>query len=64
MKLQPPVGTDVAAELRRVVDDLNRFNVTIPEMPVFADDPAAAAGRVRIGEGYVDLNGFVRRRRA
>lgn len=48
----------------RLVDELNRFHPTISRLPVFADDIAAAAGQLKVGDPYVDANGFVRRRMA
>jgi hypothetical protein len=48
----------------RLVDELNRFHPTISRLPVFADDAAAAGGQLKIGDGYVDPSGFVRRRMA
>lgn len=48
----------------RLVDELNRFHPTISRLPVFADDAAAEAGGLKVGDGYVDPNGFVRRRAA
>lgn len=61
----PGLGPDgLKAAFSRLVDDLNRFHPTITRLPVFADDAAAAAGRVKVGEPYVDTNGFVRRRLA
>ncbi len=62
MKLSPPLGTDLAAWARRLVDDLNRFFPAFNELPTFADDAAAAAGRLKIGDGYVTPDGMVRRR--
>ncbi len=64
MKLSPPTGADLAAWARRLVDDLNRFFPSIEDLPEFADDQAAEAGRLKVGQGYIDPNGFVRRRRA
>lgn len=64
MNLQPPLSNE-PAELQRLVQDINRFMVTIPELPgPFADDAAAGAARVRVGDGYVDATGLVRRRLA
>lgn len=61
MKLTPPTGTDIHAWARRLVEDLNRFLPSIEELPVFADDEAALAGRLRVGQGYVTPDGQVRR---
>lgn len=54
----------VHAAVVRLVDELNRFHPTISRLPVFANDAAAQSGQVKIGEPYVDTNGFVRRRLA
>lgn len=65
MKLAHPFGTDLpslAAWARRLVDDLNRFAPTDAELPTFADDAAAAAGRVKVGDGYYTPDGVRRRR--
>lgn len=65
MNLAPPTGTGIGAIeawARRLVDDLNRFAVSVEDLPTFADDAAAAAGRVKIGQGYVTPAGLVRRR--
>lgn len=51
----------VYAWARRLVDDLNRAPM-IGDLPVFADDASAAAGRVGVGDGYVTPDGIVRRR--
>jgi hypothetical protein len=52
----------VHAAVQRLVDELNRFHPTISRLPVFTDDAAAAGGQLKVGDPYVDLNGFVRRR--
>lgn len=65
MNLAPPTGSGIAsveAWARRLIDDLNRFAVSVEDLPTFADDAAAAAGRVKIGQGYVTPAGVVRRR--
>jgi hypothetical protein len=54
----------IHAGFSRLVDELNRFHPTISRLPVFADDAAAAAGLLKVGDAYVDPNGFVRRRMA
>lgn len=64
MSVQPPAGTDLHAWARQLVDDINRFLPTIGELPEFADDAAAEAGRVKVGEGYVTPAGVLRRRMA
>jgi hypothetical protein len=65
MRLAPPVGNSndqLAAWARRLTDDLNRFVQSIDSLPVFADDAAAAAGSLKIGQPYVATDGQVRRR--
>lgn len=65
MIFQPPAGNDngaLAAWARRLVDEINRFLPTFGQLPVFADDNAAAVGRVKVGDGYVTPEGIVRRR--
>lgn len=65
MILAPPTGNSndqLAAWARRLVDDLNRFLAPIDGLPVFADDAAAAAGNVKVGQPYVATDGQVRRR--
>jgi hypothetical protein len=52
----------VAAGMQRLVDELNRFHPTISRLPTYANDAAAADGNLKVGDGYVDSNGFVRRR--
>lgn len=52
MIFSPPGTSDLAAWARRLVDDLNRFGQSPLEWPVFDDDAAASAGRVKVGEGY------------
>jgi hypothetical protein len=48
---------------KRLIEDLNR-TPGISDLPVFADDAAAAAGNVPTDGGYVTPSGFVRRRMA
>lgn len=63
MNLAPPTGSDLnslTAWARRLVDDLNRFFQSPTDWPVFADDAAAAAGRVKVGEGYRTPDGQFR----
>lgn len=64
MKFAQPQGPDLDAWARRHVDDLNRFHPTVDNLPVFANDAAAAAGRLKVGAGYVSPDGVVRRRMA
>ena len=67
MKLGSPLGAGLPALeawARRLVDDLNRFFPSAQELPVFADDAAAGAGRVKVGEEYVTPDGFRKRRMA
>lgn len=67
MNLASPTGNDLpalAAWARRLTEDLNRFLPTPDTYPVFADDAAAAAGNLKVGQPYVDLDGFQRRRMA
>ncbi len=65
MILSPPSGSDnsaLAAWARRLIDDLNRFFSRPQDWPVFADDAAAADGRLKVGEPYVTPTGELRRR--
>lgn len=62
MRLAPPTGNDLAAWARQMVDDINRFLPTAGELPTFANDGEAAAGRVKVGEEYVTPDGFRKRR--
>lgn len=57
-----PTGDDLRAWAMRLVDELTRFHPTLDTYPIFADDAAAAAGRLDIGRGYVTPAGAVRRR--
>jgi hypothetical protein len=61
MRLAHLIGSDVGPWARRLVDDLNRSS-TIEDLPVFANDAAAAAGNVAVKAGYVTPDGIVRRR--
>lgn len=63
--LAPPTGNSndqLAAWARRLTDDLNRFLPPIDALPTFADDAAAAAGNLKVGQPYVTPSGSVRRR--
>ena len=65
MKYAHPTSADVQALYAfaaRLVDDLNRTVGSIEDLRVFTNDAAAAAGNVRIGQGYVTPDGIVRRR--
>jgi hypothetical protein len=46
----------------RLIDDLNRTDPSIDALPTFTGDAEAAAGNVRVGQGYVTPDGIVRRR--
>jgi hypothetical protein len=62
-----PVGKSLDAlhaSFTRLIDELNRFHPTISRLPVFADDTAAADGQLKVGDGYVTPDGFVKRRMA
>lgn len=64
MKLAYPFGDtpgQLAAWGKRLIDDLNRSQ-TLDSLPTFADDQAAGAGRLKVGEHYVTPAGDVRRR--
>lgn len=59
-----PTGADtpsIKAWADRLTSELNRFHAPINRWPVFADDTAAKAGQLNVGDGYVDANGFARR---
>lgn len=60
MIFSPPTGSDLAAWARRLIDDMNRFLFGIEDLPVFADDAAAAVGKVQVGQGYRAPDGTVR----
>lgn len=60
MKIAPPTGNDLAAWARRATDDINRFMLGIEELPIYADDAAAAAGKLNVGFGYRTPDGQVR----
>lgn len=65
MNVTAPSGRSIealAAWARRLTDDLNRFFQPIDTLPTFADDVAAAAGSLKVGQGYVTPTGEVRRR--
>jgi hypothetical protein len=65
MRLAPPTGNSndqLAAWARRLTDELNRFLPTLDALPTFADDAAAQAGNLKVGQGYVTPDGIVRRR--
>jgi hypothetical protein len=63
MKFAHPAGNSsdqIAAWARRLTDDLNRF-VQLPEAyPTFADDAAAAAGNLKVGQPYRSPDGLLR----
>lgn len=64
MIFEPPVGADgpsMKAWADRLISELNRFHAPINRWPVFADDAAAKAAQLKVGDGYVDPNGFARR---
>lgn len=61
--LQSDNIASVYAWARRLVDDLNR-EPGIGDYATFPNDAAAAAGNVKIGDGYVTPDGIVRRRMA
>jgi hypothetical protein len=66
MIFAPPTGSSndqLAAWARRLTDDLNRFVPPIDSLPEFADDAAAGAGNLKIGQPYVASDGQVRRRK-
>lgn len=54
-------GADAAANLGKLIADLNRFHQPISLWPVFANDTAAKAANLKVGTGYIDTNGFARR---
>jgi hypothetical protein len=54
-------GADAGANLARLIVDLNRFHPPLSLLPVFADNDAAKAANLKVGRGYVDPDGFVRR---
>lgn len=61
--LQDKSPEAIYAWARRLVDDLNRQGA-FADLPTHADDAAAAAGNLNIGDGYVTPGGIVRRRMA
>ena len=64
MIFTPPTGADmpsIKAWADRHIAEMNRFHQPISLWPVFADDTAAKAGKLKVGAGYVDPNGFARR---
>lgn len=65
MILQAPTGNDLGALFawaRRITEDISRFFQPIDTLPTFADDAAAEAGQLKVGQGYVTPTGEVRRR--
>lgn len=61
MIFQSAPGADAQTNLKRLMDDLNRFHPPINRLPTFADNTSAKAANLKVGAGYVDLNGYVRR---
>jgi hypothetical protein len=61
MIFRAPLG-DLGAWAKDFVRDLNRFHPTISRLPTFADDTAAAAGNLPVGQGYATPTGEIRRR--
>lgn len=65
MKYPHPTAANIQALYAwaaRLINDLNSGSTAIEELPTFSGDPAAAAGNVAIGQGYVTPDGVVRRR--
>jgi hypothetical protein len=59
----PGMGPEgLKAAFSRLVDELNRFHPTANRWPTFADDAAAAAGNLKVGEPYATPEGALRRR--
>lgn len=50
------------AAFTRLVTDLNRFHQTPSRWPTFADDSAAKAGNLKVGDPYATPDGILRRR--
>lgn len=60
-----PTGGTLPALLawaQRFTSDLNQFHMSPNRWPTFADDTAAAAGRLKVGDPYVTPTGEMRRR--
>lgn len=62
MIFSAPTSPDMRAWAMRHVDEINRFHAPISQWPVFANDAAAAAGNLKVGNGYVTPDGVARRR--
>jgi hypothetical protein len=59
--VDPP---SIKAWAKRLIDALNSPTDYVAGLPIYADDAAAAAGGVKIGEGYKTAAGVVRWRAA
>jgi hypothetical protein len=53
---------DIFKWATRHTEDINRFHAPPRRWPTFANDAAAAAGRLPVGDPYVTPDGFMRRR--
>lgn len=62
----PPDGSLAAifAWAKRHIDEMNRFHMPVNRWPTFADNAAAAAGNLKVGEPYATPDGQLRRRSA